>query len=55
MSKAKQRALVILGAGASVEYDIPATVKFTHIIEAAVMSDPWVRSQQGDAAYKGSS
>jgi NAD-dependent SIR2 family protein deacetylase len=29
MSKAKERALVILGAGASIEFGIPATVKFT--------------------------
>ncbi|ACI94754.1 hypothetical protein OCAR_7656 [Afipia carboxidovorans OM5] len=52
MSKAKERALVILGAGASIEYGIPATIKFTDIIETAVMSDPWVQSQQGDVAYK---
>lgn len=52
MSKAKERPLVILGAGASIEYGIPATIKFTDIIEAAVMSDPWVQSQGGDAAYQ---
>ncbi|MDA9537280.1 hypothetical protein ACM41_13965 [Bradyrhizobium sp. CCBAU 21362] len=52
MSKAKERALVILGAGGSIEYGIPATIKFTDIIEAAVMSDPWVQSQGGGAAYQ---
>ena len=52
MAKAKQRALVILGAGASIEYGVPATIPFTDIIEAAVLSDRWVQSQQGDIAYK---
>ena len=52
MSKTRERALVVLGAGASIEYGIPATVDFTDIIEAAVISDPWVQSQNGDAAYK---
>lgn len=52
MTKPKERALIILGAGASIEYGVPATVKFTDIIEAAVMSDPWVQNQQGDVAYQ---
>lgn len=52
MAKTKDRAVIILGAGASIEYGIPTTVKFTDVIETAVMSDPWVQSQGGDAAYK---
>lgn len=50
MAKAKERALLILGAGASIEYRIPASIPFTDIIETAVMSDRWVQSQQGDLA-----
>jgi NAD-dependent SIR2 family protein deacetylase len=52
MAKAKERAVIILGAGASIEYGIPATIPFTDIIETAVLSDRWVQSQQGDLAYK---
>jgi hypothetical protein len=52
MTKPKERALIILGAGASIEYGVPATIKFTDIIEAAVMSDPWVQNQKGDVAYQ---
>jgi hypothetical protein len=50
MSKAKERALVILGAGAPIEFGIPATVKFTDIIEAAVMSGVFISPPFEDKA-----
>ena len=50
MAKTKERALVVMGAGASIEFGIPATIKFTDIVEAAVMSDPWIRSIACSAA-----
>lgn len=52
MTKSKERALLILGAGGSIEYGVPATLKFTDIIETAITADPWVQAQQGDAAYR---
>ncbi len=48
----KKRALVLLGAGASIEFGVPATLKFTEIIEAGVLGDAWVQDQQGDKAYR---
>ncbi|WP_119274883.1 hypothetical protein [Taklimakanibacter deserti] len=50
--KSKRRVLVILGAGASIEYGIPATQKFTDIIETAILGDRWVQNQKGDEAYR---
>ena len=39
----RQRAIVILGAGASVEYGIPATIPLSDIIEAMVCADAWMK------------
>lgn len=48
----RPRALVVVGAGASVEYGIPATAGFGDLIEAAVASDDYCRHTGGDAVYR---
>jgi hypothetical protein len=48
----RQRAIVILGAGASVEYGIPATIPHTDIIENAVCADAWMKRVGGDVAFR---
>lgn len=47
----KQRALVIMGAGASVEFGIPITAKFGNLIDAAVTADRFCVAEGGAAAY----
>ena len=47
----KQRALVIVGAGASVEYGIPATEKFNGLIDAGIAGDTYCSSVGGHDAY----
>jgi hypothetical protein len=47
----KRRVLVLLGAGASVEYNAPTTDQLTDAIEREVMNDPWVKATGGDAAF----
>lgn len=47
-----KRALVLLGAGASIDFGVPSTVAFSGIIEEKVLDDAWVQSQGGDAAYR---
>jgi len=48
---ARKRAVVLLGAGASIEYGAPCTTKLTSNIEAAVVADPWMQHNGSDAAY----
>ena len=48
----KKRALVLLGAGASVEYRAPTTDQLTSAIEQGVMSDPWMKTVGGDSAFE---
>lgn len=43
--------LVLLGAGASVEYKVPTTDQLTAAIEREVMGDPWLKTTGGDAAF----
>lgn len=50
-SAGKRRAVVIVGAGASVEYGVPITAKFGALIDQAVKSDRYCVSVGGDAAY----
>lgn len=47
-----KRVVVILGAGASVEFGAPATSKLTENIEQRICSDEWMRHQDGDAAFR---
>jgi hypothetical protein len=47
-----KRSVILLGAGASVEFGVPSTPKFSDIIEKKVLNDAWVQSQGGDAAYR---
>lgn len=48
----RRRALVVVGAGASVEYGIPVTSDFGKIIEAAVRDDEYCRRIGGTDAYQ---
>lgn len=45
-----RRAIVLFGAGASVEYNAPSTAALTAAIEQAVPADPWMQRTGGDAA-----
>ncbi|WP_028211977.1 SIR2 family protein [Paraburkholderia mimosarum] len=47
----KRRALVVVGAGASVEYGIPVTSDFGKIIEATVRNDEYCQRIGGTDAY----
>ncbi|QDD64297.1 hypothetical protein EJD96_09025 [Herbaspirillum seropedicae] len=47
----KRRALVIIGAGASVEYGIPVTATFGSVIENAVRGDAYCQRTGGVDAY----
>jgi hypothetical protein len=47
-----KRAVILLGAGASKEFGVPLTAEFSETIEKEVLSDAWVRDQEGDAAYR---
>ncbi|MCG5076485.1 SIR2 family protein [Paraburkholderia tagetis] len=47
----KRRAVVIVGAGASVEYGIPVTAKFGELIDQAIQADAYCVSVGGAAAY----
>ncbi len=46
-----RRALVVMGAGASVEYGIPVTADFGQIIEAAVRNDAYCQRTGGVDVY----
>ena len=46
----KRRVLVLLGAGASVEYKAPTTDQLTSAIEREIMGDPWMKTIGGDVA-----
>lgn len=48
---ALKRALVLLGAGASVEYKAPSTIGLTDTIEREVTADRYLQSVGGDAAF----
>ncbi|WP_248800157.1 SIR2 family protein [Pseudomonas sp. MWU13-2105] len=50
--KAKKRAVVIMGAGASVELGIPTTVGFGKVIDADVAGDEWCQRTGGSQAYE---
>ncbi|MER9176598.1 SIR2 family protein [Mesorhizobium sp. M0955] len=47
-----KRAILIVGAGASVEYEAPSTAKITAEIERQVMPDGWMKSSGGDQAFQ---
>lgn len=50
-STEKLRAVVIVGAGASVEYGIPITAKFGPLINQAIQANPYCVHVGGAAAY----
>lgn len=50
-STGKGRAVVIVGAGASVEYGIPITARFGALIDQAVQADPYCVRVGGADAY----
>jgi hypothetical protein len=47
-----RRAIVLFGAGASVEYKAPSTPALTAAIEQAVLADSWMQRTGGDAAFR---
>lgn len=50
-AKKKRRAVVVVGAGASVEYGIPVTADFGALIDQAIYDDTYCNSVGGTAAY----
>ena len=52
MAMRKKRALVLAGAGASLEFGAPSTAKLTKNIESKVLADGWMRKCGGDQAYR---
>ncbi len=47
-----KRAVVVLGAGASLEYGAPSTGALTHLIERAVLADAGMKRVKADDAFK---
>jgi hypothetical protein len=47
-----KRAVLIVGAGASIEYQAPSTAKITAEIEQQVLADEWMISSGGAKAFK---
>ncbi|QWK81119.1 SIR2 family protein [Ochrobactrum sp. BTU1] len=47
-----KRAVLLFGAGASVEYKAPSTAAITAEIEAQVVADEWMKACGGDKAYQ---
>ena len=47
----KKRALVLAGAGASLEFGAPSTATLTKAIETKVCADAWMQQRGGDQAY----
>lgn len=47
-----KRALVLFGAGASVEYKAPSTIGLTDTIEREVAADRYLQMTDGDAAFR---
>lgn len=48
----KKRAIIILGAGASVEYGIPTTMNLTELIEKDICDDDWMKLNEFYTTYK---
>ena len=48
----KKRALVLAGAGASLEFGAPSTAKLTKVIEKKVRTDSWMVTSGGHQAYQ---
>ena len=46
-----KRAVILFGAGASVEYGAPSTCKLTKTIERDVVVDSWMQQTKGDKAF----
>lgn len=49
--KSDRRALVIFGAGASLEFGAPSTFGLTKDLEARILADPWMIRSGGDRAW----
>jgi hypothetical protein len=47
-----KRALILFGAGASIDYKAPSTGGLTTIIEKEVLADAYLQDTGGDAAYQ---
>ncbi len=47
-----KRALVLVGAGASLDFGAPSTSKLTETVKAKVLTDEWMRHCASDSAYR---
>jgi hypothetical protein len=47
----KKRAVILFGAGASIEYSAPSTSQLTDVIEQNVIADEWMKTSGGDKAF----
>src|SRR3954468_21702442 len=47
-----KRAVVLVGAGASIDYKAPSTCALTKAVERNLRNDPWVKKEGGYAAFK---
>jgi len=47
----KKRALLLIGAGASLDFGAPSTSSLTKAVEARIQTDDWMRHCGGEAAY----
>ena len=52
MLKRKRRALILAGAGASVDFGAPSTAALTKNIKKRVLDDAWMKDCGGDRAYQ---
>jgi hypothetical protein len=50
--KRKRRALILLCAGASIDYGAPSTGRITELIEHGVQTDEFVQHMGGDVAFR---
>lgn len=47
----KKRAVILFGAGASIDYKVASTKQLTDVIEQKVMADEWMKFTGGDKAF----
>jgi len=48
----RKRALLLVGAGASIDFGVPSTQKLTNIIANKIANDSWMQRSGADSAFK---
>lgn len=48
----EKHAMMLAGAGASLEFGAPSTARLTKVIGQKVGNDPWMRNCGGDHTYR---